>query len=137
MNPTTDEPILARFSVALAGEGAEPPAELMVMPAGTHTIHGQRKGKHVQMTLQVDRDTAATMQAALEAHRADGKQRPFFDFDHEKKAASAWPQRFVWREKPAAGVYAAVEWSKAGADAIAGKAYRAFSPAFFPDGGNP
>ncbi|KAB2673889.1 MAG: hypothetical protein DVB31_02920 [Verrucomicrobia bacterium] len=81
--------------------------------------------------------TAATMDAALKAHGASGRQRPFFDFDHANGPASAWPAGFSWRNTPEPGVYARVEWSAEGATAVSGRAYRAFSPTFFIDAGNP
>ena len=117
-------------AVAL-GDGA--PAEIMVMPGGTHDIRATQGANAVAVRVQVDRNSAAQLQKALEAHQAASKQRPYFDFDHEKNAASAWPLAFYWKEKPAPGVYAKVEWSDSGAAAINGKEYRAFSPSFFVD----
>ncbi|MHC1762916.1 MAG: phage protease [Verrucomicrobiia bacterium] len=111
-----------------------PPAEIMVMPGGIHTAHVRRSdGKPVALTLQVDRNTAATLQQTLEAHRAAGPQKPWFDFDHDKQSAAGWPTQYLWRDTPAPGVYAKVEWSKPGAEAISGKAYRSFSPTFYVD----
>ncbi|MHC1762795.1 MAG: phage protease [Verrucomicrobiia bacterium] len=128
----TVDPIQCRMpAVALSDDGA--PGEIMVMPGGVHQIRATQGDKGVAVTVQVDRITAATLQKTFEAHQAAGKQKPFFDFDHDKNAASAWPLAFYWKDAPAPGVYAKVEWSRAGAAAIDGREYRAFSPSFFVD----
>jgi hypothetical protein len=130
---TADLPIECRMAVALEG-GASAPEWVMVMPAGVHKITPSQNGRPVEVMVRIDRESARMMQAALEAHLAAGPQRPWFNFDHNKQGpASAWPTGFEWRESPAPGVYARVEWSKAGAEAITGKMYRAFSPSFFVD----
>lgn len=114
------------------------PAALMVFPAGVHTISATRDGKPIQSTVLVDADTAATLQQGLR-QLSSSEQKPFFDFDHDNTAASAWPKRYYWESGPGIppGVYCEVEWTSAGAAAIAGRQYRSFSPAFFTDGGNP
>ncbi|HMJ92342.1 MAG TPA: phage protease, partial [Candidatus Acidoferrum sp.] len=109
----------------------------MVMPGGVHKITASRDGKPVTVVVSVGPEAAFALQSALEAHRAAGPQRPWFDFDHAKGPASAWPMAFEWRNSPTPGVYAKVEWSKAGAEAIEGKMYRAFSPVFFVDANKP
>jgi hypothetical protein len=129
---TGGELIECRLAVGLDA-GTELPSEIMVMPGGLHEITPMQAGKAVKATVKIEPQTAAIMQDALEAHLAASPQRPFFDFDHEGKAASAWPQEFFWRQSPAPGVYARVEWSQAGADAVKGRTYRAFSPSFFVD----
>ena len=115
--------------VAFAFEHAAAPAEFMFLPAGKHTITAHRAGKPVTVTLRVDAATAGTLNAALEAQRAESEQKPFMDFDHKKEAASFWPSAFTWREGQ--GILCSGEWSQAGAAAIQGKAYRSFSPAIF------
>lgn len=140
MTPDTSEPLLARLAPQTFGEiGATPPAEIMVFPAGTHTIHATQGGRTVEKTVAVGPDTAATLQAALQAHLAAGPQKPYFDFDHDDTRASAWPTAFRWEPGPArpAGVYATVEWSGSGATAVLGKDYRSFSPAFHVDRASP
>lgn len=118
-------------AVALGGDGA--PEEIMVMPGGVHRISATQGSKAVAVTVQVDRNSAAKLQQALEAHQAASAHRPWFDFDHDHDSASGWPLAFFWKEKPAPGVYARVEWSRSGAEAITGKEYRAFSPSFYVD----
>jgi phage I-like protein len=111
---------------------ADVPEEIMFMPSGTHKIHAGQGGKPVAATVQITRETAATLQQSLDAHRIDGG-KPWFDFDHERGPASGWPKEFLWRDTPKAGVYCKVDWSKPGAEAISGKAYRSFSPTFQVD----
>lgn len=106
----------------------------MVFPAGKQTITATQNGAPIRLEVMIDEQSARAMQAALTAHIAAGVQRPFFDFDHEGKAASGWPTSFYWK---ADGVYASVEWSAEGAEAVSGKTYRAFSPAFFIDDSTP
>lgn len=130
-------PITARG--ALTSLPDSPPEWIMWMPGGTHEITAERRGKPFTTTVLVDRETAAVMQQTLGSVTAAGPQRPFFDFDHDSGAASAWPVDFAWREQSntPAGVYAKVVWSKPGADAVTGKSYRAFSPTFFVDDSKP
>jgi hypothetical protein len=136
---TPAAPILARLSPLAFAEDTAAPAEIMVFPAGTHTITATQADKKVTRKIIIDAATATAMQAALEAHNA-GTRKAYFDFDHDDGSASAWPAAFRWdagaRGKPA-GVYAAVQWSASGAAAIAGRDYRSFSPAFYVDTGNP
>lgn len=112
-------------------------AEWMIMPAGeqTGTFHGQ--AGPVTRTVQVDRGSAQTLNEQLAAVSARSKQRPFFDFDHEDKAASAWPIEYIWRDSGDAGVYVRAEVSQAGADSINGKMYRGFSPRIWVSKSNP
>jgi Skp family chaperone for outer membrane proteins len=128
-------PLAARVAVA-APSGAQDMnagsiAEFMVMPGGVHRCWFMQGDKPVRRTVEVDRAAAAALEAQLEAVNARGQQRAFFDFDHKDEAASAWPLAFVWRDSPAPGVYCRAEMSQAGADAIKGRNYRAFSPVFF------
>ena len=137
--PSASAPILARLNPLALADTADVPAEIMVFPAGVHTIHATRAGKSVSATVSITSATAAAMQLALQAHSA-GPQKPYFDFDHDDTAASAWPKGFRWETgtdgKPA-GVYARVEWSASGQQAVLGKDYRSFSPAFFVDASTP
>jgi hypothetical protein len=128
--------IECRMPISL-DSGTEPPSEIMVFPGGVHEITATQAGKPIRTQVSVDQSTAGILQASLETHRAAGPQKPFFDFDHKKEAASAWPLEFIWRQAPMPGVYARVEWSKAGAEAVQGKMYRAFSPSFYIDKQNP
>jgi hypothetical protein len=115
------------------------PAEIQVFPAGTHTVHASRGGQPVTLTIEIGPDTAKAMQDSL-AEALHCGLRPYFDFDHSGGCASAWPTRYRWQPGGAGlppGVYAAVEWSAAGREAITGRNYRSFSPEFHVDDGNP
>lgn len=135
-------PIIAHLAAiqAIAVAGAEPPSEIMVFPAGSHTIHAARTdGTPYTGTVLVGPDTAQAMQAALLAHQAKGG-RPYFDFDHKDERASARPLSYRWESGTAGkkpGVYAAVEWTAAGRDAVVGKDYSSFSPGFYIDEASP
>jgi uncharacterized protein (UPF0335 family) len=129
------EPLQAGFS-STSFDSAHAPEWIMWMPGGDHTITARQAGKAVTRNIRVDAPGARAVQASLLEHLS-GRQRPFFDFDHESKAAAAWPTEFAWRDTPEPGVYARVEWSDQGRAAIAGKTYRAFSPTFFVDEADP
>lgn len=111
----------------------------MVMPAGTHTCNFGKPGTKgpAQRTVVVDEDTMRAFQEQLTAINAarGGKQRAYFDFDHKEEGpAAGWPERFFWsngKDGQGAGVYCVAELSQAGAEAIKGKNYRGFSPAFY------
>lgn len=119
---------IAENESPLAGLKAGSVVEFMAMPAGQHTATFRRGTKAAQRTVKVDRESAMNLNQQLQAVNASGKQRAFFDFDHEDKAASAWPVEFTWRDS---GVFVRAELSQAGAEAIAGKNYRSFSPVFY------
>ena len=113
------------------------PDWIMWMPAGRHSIKGTNPatGAPIDCQVQVDGETAAVMMQSLRSHQAANPQRPYFDFAHSRQEASAWPLEFAWREDGAAGVWARVNWSEPGRSAVAGRAYRAFSPTFLLDRG--
>lgn len=111
---------------------------MMVMPGGTHRITPTVNGRAQEVNVLVDAGSAAELNKQLGILNAQrGNKRAFFDFDHEGKIASGWPVEFSWQNEPAPGVYAKVELSDAGAKAIAGKNYRAFSIAAPIKRGNP
>jgi 23S rRNA (uracil1939-C5)-methyltransferase/tRNA (uracil-5-)-methyltransferase len=67
---------------------------------------------------------------------AEGREdRPFFDFNHEDREASAWPTEFYWAgdDPQSGGVRARLEWSDAGKRAVDGRTFRRFSPTFHLD----
>lgn len=113
-----------------------PPATIMWMPGGIHRIAASRGGKPVDVEVQVDAAGAAAVEAAFREHRA-GRQRPYFDFNHRRDEAAAYPTEFFWSEAPEPGIYARLEWTAAGTAAVTGRNYRAFSPAFFVDAASP
>lgn len=124
-------PVMARLAPWAIDPADGPPEWIMWMPAGNHSIRARQGQRSITATVRVDRDTAATAAQALREHQAAGKQRPYLDFDHDHTAASAWPCEFAWRDGAAPGVYCRVQWSADGAQAVAGRSYRAFSPSFY------
>lgn len=116
---------------------ASPPTEMMWMPGGVHELHATQDETPIRVQVRVDQRTAETLQSQWLAHQATSRQRPFFDFDHRGEAAAAWPLEFLWKDQPEPGVYARVEWSTAGSEAVSGRSYRAFSPAFLIDENDP
>lgn len=109
------------------------------MPPGRHRIRASQAGKPVTVEVAVDAQTAATLQAflaaSLTAASAGRDDRPFFDFNHEDREASAWPVEFCWAgdDPHTGGVRARVEWSDAGRRAVEGRTFRRFSPTFHLD----
>lgn len=127
---------------ALDGRIALPLAEgvpewIMWMPGGIHRVTGSKRGRPVTVTMRVDPKGAAVAAQAFRDHLATGRKRPWFDFDHKHEAASAWPLEYAWRDSPEPGIYARVEWSDIGREAIVGKRYRAFSPSWFESSDDP
>jgi phage I-like protein len=100
------------------------------MPAGTHEILASVGGKPKRVKVICQPDDAIRLDAQLQQqlHRAErGEQsRPFIDFDHAGAEAAALPTRFFWQD----GIRLAVQWTKAGEDAIRGRVYSYFSPEF-------
>lgn len=105
----------------------------MVFPAGLQSISAMRGDSVWCGQVFIDSRTADTLEMARKAHSVSG-QRPYFDYDHSEEAASGWPTKFYWKPD---GVYASVEWSESGAESIAGRDYRSFSPAFFTNDDSP
>lgn len=127
--------IQARLSIAAPADAI---GEFMFMPAGINVIHATKgtpgtRGKEVTAKVLVERGAEHALQAQLDAVNARSAHKAYFDFNHEDRDASFWPQRFQWKDAPQPGVYVSGEWSDAGRAAIAGKVYRAFSPVFHVD----
>lgn len=132
-----DRAIDARVAVGFELADGAAPEWVQVMPSGIHEICASRERKPITLRVRIGPESAVALQRSLDHHLSASRQRPFFDFDHERKAAAAWPVEFAWRDDPEPGVYARVEWSAAGREAVAGKNYRAFSPSFFPSAADP
>lgn len=130
----TVAPVIARLAEPQSLQAAEAGmvrSAIMWMPAGKHRILATRAGSGpVELEIEVTPATARAMQAALMEETAGG-HRPLIDFDHSHGAAAGWPTRYWWQDGK--GVMVDVEWSDAGAAAIRGRSYRAFSPEFFVD----
>lgn len=123
-------------AVAAAAAGVLMPAEAVqagqpfwfqYMPPGRHDIAAKVGGK---LSVRVDALACAALQADLE-RRLKENVIPFFDFDHDGRAASMHPRRFEYRGAEAAGgIWCEAVPTVAGAEAIAGKSHRYFSPFF-------
>jgi len=128
-------PLHAAFSNALA-EGSVLPTDIQYMPPGRHRIRASQGGKPVSVEVAVSAATAAVLQTFLAAKMTaatEGREdRPFFDFNHEDREASAWPTEFYWAgdDPQTGGVRARLEWSDAGKRAVEGRTFRRFSPTF-------
>lgn len=106
--------------------------EFMYMPGGLQRISPSQGGKAVTVEVMVDRTGAAALESQRLALQAKGK-RPYFDFNHEDRQASFWPEAFFWRDSPAPGIYTRGEWTGSGKAGIEAKDWRQFSPVFFVD----
>lgn len=126
---------LAARAMLIEPAAGEAPQWIMYMPGGVHTIHATRGEAPVEATILVDRDTAAVLQQSLESWLAAGR-RPYIDLDHDHGGAAGWVQEFAWRDDPP-GVYARIEWSSRGREAVTGKVYRYFSPSFYASDDEP
>jgi hypothetical protein len=107
----------------------------MFAPGGVHTITCGYGAGAANVTLRIDESTVAVLNAALAKLNATHQpQRAFIDKEHDAQAgATAWPQRFEWRQEPQPGVYVIVEPSALGQQLVNGKVMRAFSPSFLSD----
>lgn len=108
-----------------------PPGEQVVSP--TPASGGEAK----ELTLTIDEAAAATLEAARVAYQAKADSgegdAPYLDFNHADGPAAAWVKRIFWAgaDPKTGGIRAEVEWTSAGQEAISGKTFRRFSPAFY------
>jgi hypothetical protein len=130
-----DSSILCRAAFALPATAT---GEFMYMPGGLQSITPFDGGIGQPIKVLVDAAGAAALEAQRTALVARGK-KAFFDFNHADGPASFWPDRFVYREEPVAGIYCSGEWSASGKASVEGKEWRQFSPVFHVDDkrGNP
>lgn len=134
--PATAQLFLARAAALVSGT-----ADVQMFPPGLQTIvpfkPADSKQKAEPMTLVIDERTATDLEAARSEYQASADagqgDAPFFDFNHDDKEAAAWPKRIYWAgdDPLLGGVRAEVEWSSSGEEAVQGKLYRRFSPAFY------
>ena len=130
---------LARAAAVLQGL-----ADVQMYPPGKHVITPSntdpKKKKPEPIEVIIDESTAEALEAVRAEYQAKADagegDAPFFDFNHEDGAASAWPKRIYWGgEDPIlGGVRAECDPSSEGDEAVIGKIFRRFSPAFYkPD----
>ena len=139
MNGLDYQAILAREGTDLPAQHGLPqlPLTIQWMPPGVHTVTASQAGKPTTLTITVDQQTAETVEAAraryATAALAGTEDCPYFDHNHDDRAASAWPTRFYWAgaDPILGGVRAVVNFSEAGKVAVLGRNYRRFSPCFY------
>lgn len=113
--------------------------EVQLFPPGQHRIVAKMDGKPVELDVNIGEEQAATIAKDFDKMVAEAKAgrgpKPFLDFNHEDREASAWVETVFWagNDPVRGGVRAKVEWSKPGKEAVAGKSYRQFSPNFLID----
>lgn len=129
---------LATPTAMLLAEAEKPlPDEIQWMPPGTHKIEPDINGERREITITVDEllgNRFAEQFALLKSQAAKGEtDYPFLDFNHEGGAASAEVLDLFWggNDPKTGGIRAKVKWTKPGEDALRGRAYRRFSPAWF------
>jgi phage I-like protein len=137
----TSESVQARLAATLLGividEGL--PRDIQWMPPGKCQIVALKNGKPADVTTCTTPATAQRLNFQLQAYRAKAERgvedRPFIDFNHEDAAAAAHPIEFYWAgdDPKTGGIRCKLEWTKPGAEAISGRAFRRFSPSFSVD----
>jgi hypothetical protein len=129
----TDLLYFARAAAELSG------SDLQIFPPGAQVVSPTPAsgGEAKEMTLTIDEATAAVLEASRASYQAKADagegDAPYLDFNHDDREASAWPKRIFWAgsDPKTGGVRAEVEWSSAGQEAVSGKTFRRFSPAFY------
>lgn len=127
----------ARAAAELSGSDIQifPPGDQVVTPSPADGSEAK------EMTLVIDEETAAILEAARASYQAKADSgegdAPYLDFNHDDREAAAWPKRIFWAgsDPNTGGVRAEVEWSSAGDEAVKGKTFRRFSPAFYAKDG--
>ncbi|MEO5915568.1 MAG: hypothetical protein ABIS50_15145 [Luteolibacter sp.] len=117
---------------------------IQMFPPGKHAIvpsNADPKKKSQVLELIIDAATADVVESARAAYQAKADagegDAPYFDFNHNDEEASFWPKRIFWGgdDPKLGGVRAEGERSAAGEQAISGKTFRRFSPAFYEKDG--
>lgn len=143
MNPDDQSPILCRLAGSLPAldiAGADQvPTDIQWMPPGKHTITAMKSGKPVTLAVLVDAKGSGRMQTVLDDYQAAAAARegdvPYLDFNHAEAESAGSVAEFSWGgdDPVTGGIRARIDWSGPGRAALAGKAYRRFSPSFFVD----
>ncbi len=136
----THSPLYLARAAALPGSTDDvqmfPPGRQVIVPSSPDP-----KKKLEPMDLVIDEATAIALEEIRAKYQADADaatgDAPYFDFNHSDGEASAWPKRIYWAgdDPLLGGVRAEVEWSSAGEEAVQGKLFRRFSPAFYAANG--
>ncbi len=111
--------LIAALTIEIHGNA---PEWIMYAPAGRNSISAKVNGRAANVTVTVDEKAAQALQADLQARKAAGGPQPFFDFHHDAREASAYPQEFAWRTfivdgEEREGIGARVKWTPPGLEA--------------------
>lgn len=125
----------AKATFPLGIGGTTLPDEIQWMPPGRHTVRAMKGDETVEREVVVTDQTAAMLSRQLSDYIQAGGDTPYIDFNHEDRDAAARVKAVRWAgdDPSQGGVRIAVEWSEPGKAALAGKAYRRFSPSFYLD----
>lgn len=123
----------ARAAAELSG------SDIQIFPPGSQVVSPSPAsgGEAKEMTLEINEATATALELSRSTYQAKADagegDAPFIDFNHDDREAAAWPKRIFWAgaDPKTGGVRAEVEWSSAGQEAVTGKTFRRFSPAFY------
>lgn len=107
---------------------------IVYLPEGQHEISATVNGKAAKRTVTIDDRILASFADDLQS-RQSKNVRPFAGFDHKAGPASFIPKEF--RYESGVGLMLDVEWTQAGKNAVEGKDYSYFSPAFLLRNGIP
>jgi hypothetical protein len=117
-------PILAKADDAL-------PDSFVWMPAGRHDLSAHTlDGPSFTGAIICDEQAFRAVAASFSEITGAG-QRVWLDENHDDAGATAWVKAFSW--DPSRGILANVDWTTTGEDALRGKRYFSFSPAFIAD----
>lgn len=134
-----DEPpfeVIRGLSATIPWGGGEAPLPktVQLFPPGKHRIFPESRPEGLDVTVneKVADVVRADFLEMFQAAERGNFHKPYIDFNHEDREASAWVTGVVWAgEDPiSGGVRATVEWTSAGEAAIRGKTFRSFSPNF-------
>jgi phage I-like protein len=124
---------------SLVLQGDQLPGEIQWMPPGIHEITAMTDDGPEDLKVIVNEQTATRIAKLLQdyssAAAAGQGDRAYFDFNHNDEEASAHVIGFFWggNDPVSGGVRAKVEWTGPGRRALLEKAYRRFSPSFYPN----
>lgn len=108
--------------------------KFMYLPGGVSTVTAGFRDGAIQLTVDVDEETAKVVQASFDDLVATTKQEPFGCFEHREEEASVHPKGFGWGEHLGdQGVLVTAEPTELGASNVNGKIHRSWSPSFYTD----
>ena len=111
------------------------PVDFQWMPEGVHTIVAGWGDRAIQLTVNCTKESAETVQASLDAWKAEHPNRtPFGCIEHKEQDAAVRVKNFLWNDTPGkSGIYCSAVPTKLGASNVSGKVFDAWSPTFTTD----